>query len=521
MKQKIISTTTMFICILLFITFFQNIFGASTKIVGITVLIIGLGISEKDLTQNLGLLVIKLICFLLVMGISSYLSVLNPYLGLFINFNFIFYATYINVERNKKPYHFPFILGYLFLIFLSPSTPEALPSRLIALIGGAFCIVGVQLYFNRNTYDKMLNSRLDKVCNQLIHRLERILARDVSEHEEEVDILKASMGRFMKVIYDRFSSNGQLTKGGVGRITQMVTYEKMYYLLDDVAKDYEAGLISEETIEELLTFVKNQKQGNPSELNLEMFEQGATSIRPFKQIITVLKAIQDDKYPIEKRGILRLLKPIDVESYAFKFAIRLAILLSGSLFVLQLFDLSYGRWLCFTLAALVQPDIETSEQKTVQRLIGTGLGVVVFSVLMMIFKEDSQRALIVLVCSYIGMYINRYDLKVSFVTVQALGGAIVTAPGTVIVGNRIVYIVLGALIAYLGNKWLFPIRRKEIKEHYVGLYEQQKQQLITHPSVHPQEVIINAYHFLEMGELEDTKYFDWLDVSFEALVQVK
>lgn len=234
------------------------------------------------------------------MGISSYLSVLNPYLGLFINFSFIFYATYINVERNKKPYHFPFILGYLFLIFLSPSTPEALPSRLIALIGGAFCIVGVQLYFNRNTYDKMLNSRLDKVCNQLIHRLERILARDVSEHEEEVDILKASMGRFMKVIYDRFSSNGQLTKGGVGRITQMVTYEKMYYLLDDVAKDYEAGLISEETIEELLTFVKNQKQGNPSELNLEMFEQGATSIRPFKQIITVLKAIQDDKYPIEK-----------------------------------------------------------------------------------------------------------------------------------------------------------------------------------------------------------------------------
>lgn len=140
MKQKIISTTTMFICILLFITFFQNIFGASTKIVGITVLIIGLGISEKDLTQNLGLLVIKLICFLLVMGISSYLSVLNPYLGLFINFSFIFYATYINVERNKKPYHFPFILGYLFLIFLSPSTPEALPSRLIALIGGAFAL---------------------------------------------------------------------------------------------------------------------------------------------------------------------------------------------------------------------------------------------------------------------------------------------------------------------------------------------------------------------------------------------
>ena len=108
-----------------------------------------------------------------------------------------------------------------------------------------------------------------------------------------------------------------------------------------------------------------------------------------------------------------------------------------------------------------------------------------------------------------------------FITIQALGGALLTATGSIVVGNRLFYIVVGALIAYLGSKWLFPIRRKEIKEHYIDLYEQQKNHLIETPQRNPHEAIVDAYHYLEMGELEDEKYLEWLDVSFEALVQAQ
>ncbi len=522
MKQKIIVNTLMFIFMLLFISFFQNVFGVSNKMVGITVLIFGLGICEKDLTYNLGLLVIRLLCFLLAMGIFSYLSLLNPILGLILNFGFIFYATYVMVEGNKKPYHFPFILGYLFLIFLSPSAPTDLPGRLIALIGGAFLIVGLQWLFNHKTYDKVLNSRLDQVLNQLIHRLERLLAKDSGSCEEEVHALKASMGRFMKAIYERFGTNGSFNKEGVEQVTHMVAYEKMYYLLDEVAKDYEAGLIDDETIEDLIVFVKEHRGGHHAYSGVSMFDQGATSVKELKQVLLVLQTAERDEYSHDQRTLWeQFLKPIDRESYAFKFAMRLSILLSVCLFISQLFGLSYGRWLCFTIAALVQPDAESSHKKTIERLIGTGVGATIFVALITIFKEESQQMIIVLLSSYIGMYMNRYDFKMIFITIQALGGALLTATGSIVIGNRLFYIVVGAVIAYLGNKWLFPIRRKDIKEHYIDLYEQQKNHLIKTPQNNPHEAIVDAYHYLEMGKLEDEKYSEWLDVSFEALVRAQ
>ena len=196
-------------------------------------------------------------------------------------------------------------------------------------------------------------------------------------------------------------------------------------------------------------------------------------------------------------------------------------LLSVCLFISQLFGLSYGRWLCFTIAALVQPDAESSHKKTIERLIGTGVGATIFVALITIFKEESQQMIIVLLSSYIGMYMNRYDFKMIFITIQALGGALLTATGSIVIGNRLFYIVVGAVIAYLGNKWLFPIRRKDIKEHYIDLYEQQKNHLIKTPQNNPHEAIVDAYHYLEMGKLEDEKYSEWLDVSFEALVRAQ
>lgn len=89
-KQKFISNTIMFTLNLVFVMFFQNIFGATNKMVGIVVLIIGLAITEKDLTQNLGVLTIELLIINLLMGILSYLTLLNPILGLVINLFFIF-----------------------------------------------------------------------------------------------------------------------------------------------------------------------------------------------------------------------------------------------------------------------------------------------------------------------------------------------------------------------------------------------------------------------------------------------
>ena len=237
MKQKFISKTIMFILNLVFVMFFQNIFGVTNKMVGIVVLIIGLAITEKDLTQNLGVLTIELLIINLLMGILSYLTLLNPILGLVINFFFIFYVTYGTVAGNKKPYHFSFILGYLFLTLNSPPTLSELPGRLVALTGGTFMIVGLQWVFNRNTYTNILNTQLDRVLTCLHQRMERIIAGDNRSYPEEAMSLQDGVSQFMKVTYDRRSFKGPLTPESMYRITEIIAFEKMYYLLDDVAQD--------------------------------------------------------------------------------------------------------------------------------------------------------------------------------------------------------------------------------------------------------------------------------------------
>ena len=52
--------------------------------------------------------------------------------------------------------------------------------------------------------------------------------------------------------------------------------------------------------------------------------------------------------------------------------------------------------------------------------------------------------MIVLVASYIGTYMNRYDLKMTFITVQALGAAIIGTTGSIVIGNRVFYLIIGA-----------------------------------------------------------------------------
>ena len=70
--------------------------------------------------------------------------------------------------------------------------------------------------------------------------------------------------------------------------------------------------------------------------------------------------------------------------------------------------------------------------------------------------------MIVLVASYIGTYMNRYDLKMTFITVQALGAAIIGTTGSIVIGNRVFYLIIGAFVAYIGNKFLFTIHQQEM-----------------------------------------------------------
>ena len=50
--------------------------------------------------------------------------------------------------------YFPYILSYLFLIFISPVKPEQLPKRLLGVLTGAVCIIFLPAVYGQKAYSE-------------------------------------------------------------------------------------------------------------------------------------------------------------------------------------------------------------------------------------------------------------------------------------------------------------------------------------------------------------------------------
>ncbi|WP_238526661.1 FUSC family protein, partial [Turicibacter sp. HGF1] len=520
MKKQIISNAFLFLSIMVYVVLFKTIFGQSNLMVGVTVLIIGLVTSEKDMTQNLKLLFIKLLFILLYMGLASYLITVSAFLTMLISIPFIFFMTYWTTINGKKTYHFPYLLGYLFLLLSAPvSDIKMLPGRLISLAIGALLIVLLQYVMNKDTYKKILKNENETALELVEKRIDRILSQDYSIHPEEIDVLKLGMKRFMKVTFERRNLRTTLTTDSMYRVSEIISLHKIYYLLTDVSNYYEAG----ETSEELLLDLKLLVQGLKNEdyaIAAKIFDKWDEKVLPdfmqkIKQALKILKLSEQDVYPEYKENILHQIFQIDTKSLSFKFAMRVTILLSAALFYTTFFNLEYGRWLCFTLLALVQPSYEESNKKTWMRFTGTLFGVILFLILFTIFKSSTSRTLIVMITSYVNMFFNRYDYKMIATTIQSLGAAVIGTTGLIVAQNRVGFVLLGGIVAFLGNRYLFTIREKEAHTYLMDLYEKYKHYLLGNEK-YPHTVIVEAYHALEMAG-DDNKYREWLNVSFDAL----
>ena len=57
-----------------------------------------------------------------------------------------------------------------------------------------------------------------------------------------------------------------------------------------------------------------------------------------------------------------------------------------------------------------------------------------------------------------------------------------------------------------------------LENHYKELYTSAKNHLVMEKEEHPHSIIVDTYHFIEAGELDEC-YDEWLDVSFKALAK--
>ena len=229
MKKLIISKTLLFVFIVLFVSGFTSVFGKENSLIGVTIIIAMLMYLERDLTIHPWRNFFMLLGINLLQGIFSYLSAMNLWLGIPLNFIAMFCVGYFFTYRVKKALYIIFGFQYLFIL-TNPVSTSDLPLRLLALASGAAIVMIVQLIANKDKLSKAGSKHVHTICDQLIEKLDCISnGRDCAGYNQSIE---TAIKELRKLIFFRQYKGYYLSNEGRLMLKMSACLEKMYVLLN-------------------------------------------------------------------------------------------------------------------------------------------------------------------------------------------------------------------------------------------------------------------------------------------------
>lgn len=510
-KKTILSKTVLFIFIILFITTFIKIFGEENTLIAVTTVTGALMFLENDLTLNAARNALVLIGFNVFLGIMSYLATSNMYLGVLINFAVMFIIGFTLCHNLKSPTYLPFSLQYIFMLS-SPISLEKLPNRIGSLIFGALVIMGAQLIINRDKVSKAGDKLLTSICVNLNEKI-RLLER--KENTEVIDSrIKDEISKFRKVIYDKREREFYLPEESRIKLDILVALSRINLILNEVKNSEKIDILEKKVIpliENIKVCLEDKKnlENLDSLFNEIIIEEEITDYISLK-IINIIELIEDDLYSliklekkdynlVKRRGEIpesykrawRCRCEISRDSLRFTYGFRLGIGIAFSAFIVEFLGLVDGRWIYFTVNSINQPQYEMSKKKSLDRILGTFIGVIIITILFSVFKDTSIRGIIIMATGYVSSYLVQYKYKMICTTVSAVGAASLIGNVRELGGVRILYVIIGVIIAMLINKFIFPFSIKDSTINLINTYNHIVEKMIKNVSDYINEVTMD------------------------------
>lgn len=494
-KKKIISTTIMFLVIVSAVVLFGKIFGEENTIVGVAGITAMLSLLDADYTINPIKNTIYFVIIEIGLGFFAYLASLNAFLGLIITFIVIFMILYNFTYNTKKPTYVAFTLGYFFMLY-TPVSIEELPNRLLGLLVCGLFIMGAQLLANKNKLERESKNGIIDCVESINRELTLILEEEELDSIDDLnDSTYKTLRNLSEGIYKRINKNIELPTLLVQYLFISQCLEGINLTLSKIKNDkdnwrfYKKELYS---LKSLISYIGDFAEGKICSEDLTVYiekfleddkdiESKNYFIYKLKESIKILSRDLKGKndYSLENINkdyfysqliykLNNLKNNISKDSLKFTFALRAAIVTSVGVFIVGLFDLEYGKWMIFSLSAIVQPYLESSKTKGKDRVVGTVVGLIIFVVLFSIFKDSSARTFIILATGYISNYQTRYRNQMVCTTVSALGGASLVTNVSQLSFERLIFVLLGTGIAVLANKIILPYKMSHVTKNEIN-----------------------------------------------------
>lgn len=488
-REKFRFSTLNFIFIMIYISVFQSIFGPENSIVGVIFAVLMSASLARDLTATPVRHLITQALVLVWMALAAYwVGVLPIALAAVINFITLLGILYAFTYEYSNHMYFPYILSYLFLIFITPVQESRLPVRLAAMLTGAVSIILYQWFMGRKrivvTARDVLSSMIDRITDSISGRLSGNAA------PADLAAMRHLLCSLSQIVYER-------------RKKILCVSDAGFYMLDAGRGLEHVLLLVNELPETLTPRDHSLLQDISSRLGVfRSFLHGETAKLPVPenrepavvedesvngQLLYILDYIQDRLVhmtdPQNRRQYrptalslrVRLQAALDLSPVRAIYALRTALILTAATSLVQAFSLSHGRWLLFTLASVSLPYADDVPLKIRKRVLATLAGGLASVVIYSLIPSAPGRVAAMMLSGYLSFYCTDYVQTFACSTVGALGGAVfMGAYGFHDVGSvfliRLGYIAAGAMLGYILNCLVLPYNRAKATRRLFGKY---------------------------------------------------
>lgn len=498
MKKKLIKTAVLFISIVTFIALFAMVFGSANLVIAISTVFAILIYLSKNMTANPIKNLIRLVTFNVVMGIVAYISSINIFLAIPIDFLTLFMIASALSYTISSPMSTPFSLQYVFLISF-PVSLEEMPLRLAALAASAVCIMFVQLVVNKDSVKKQSKIIIPEICSGLENKISNVKN---NLNDELVDCkIKAYISRLKQVIYESRKDNYYFNNESEIKFNVLIALENINDLLSRLKKDSEADAFLDEAVALINSFKRSVKDCDVNQTNhldplfdafFQKYNLDNTKDLVMMKLVYQLQCLSDylnkmkksdqiNKKEITKneqrtnnfKSTKKFKVKLSIDPLSRSYAFRLAFAISVFAFIVNYFNLQHGNWILFTISSLTYPFYEISRQRTGKRIFGTIIGGIIVIILFSFLQLRDAGIIVMVITLFLTIFfMDNYTYSMIFSTITAISSFVLVENSTNLSLDRIIYVIIGGACAVLLSKLVLPYQESDAEKDLKKMYDE-------------------------------------------------
>ena len=428
---------------------------------------------------------IRIILIDLIIVTLAYISRLNIFIGIFINFISIFLIMYTITSPYDPTFYKPFIMLYVFTQYAWVPLNK-MPARYLSVIFGVLIIVICNKIVNEINEKSLLGKSIYKALSLISEGLKDILEGNYTK-KKELECTNIMRALAYKVYVSRYKDYLTTNLGQI-QFKIFMDIEHLNLFLRKIEEGYSHKDITKREIEELISLVEQIKKFSNGNINVEQVVNETNRY--------VNKYIKEAKYGYEISVILiNLSKNINSlnavdrreinkvyekwqrsyldktrytfkeyfrkDSIRFKFAMRMAITLTLSLFIGEILGFYKIIWAIITIMSVIQPYYEDTLKKTKDRVVGNTIAIIFTGVAINLIDNKFVTIAILIASLYLLYAFKEYHKISLFAAIASISVSSLSNNINELLLYRIAYVIVGVLIVIIANKYIFPYKLQD------------------------------------------------------------